>query len=162
MVKQPNFNIPVYEVKPQNGSGRARVLHHNLLLPIPCLPLESQTSPQPTPCQQVSPSAFNQADGKICFSNGDRDSEQSDVESDDRSKEEIVVPKPVIVVLVHTPKKTQDLSVTLQSSLAQLNGSVSVVHLDGGNNSDVSDEVLVSSSSSGSSTGGDRGGVACF
>ena len=65
--------------------------------------------------------------------NGDREAEQSDVESDDHSDEGIVVPKPRTVVPVPTPRRTWGLSVTPQveeSSLVQLNGSVDVVHLD--------------------------------
>ena len=52
VVEQPNSDIPVYEVKPETGSGRARVLHRNLLLPMPCLPLESQAIPQSKPRQR--------------------------------------------------------------------------------------------------------------
>ena len=135
VVEQPNSDIPVYVVKPAIGSGRARVLHSNLLLPIPCLPLESQAVPQPKPHQRVSQSAFDQADGPIRFPSGDRESEQSDVESDVHSDEGMVVPKPRIVVPVPTPRRTQGLSVTPQideSTLAQSNGSVSVVHPDNG------------------------------
>ena len=40
IVSQPNPDIPVYEVKPETGRGRVKVLHRNLLLPIPCLPVE--------------------------------------------------------------------------------------------------------------------------
>ena len=184
VVEQPNSDIPVYEVKPEIGSGRARILHHNLLLPIPCLPLESQAVPQPKPRQWVSQSAFDQVDGPIHFPNGDRDSEQSDVESDVHSDEGMVVPKPRTVVPVPTPRRTRGLSVTPQideSSLAQSNGSVGVVHPDngavislgtgealsddlvdhgsgiepGGEDSDVSEEVVSRSSSSDSDTHGD-------
>ena len=183
VVEQPNSDIPVYEVKPEIGSGRARILHRNLLLPIPCLPLESQAVLQPKPRQRVSQSAFDQVDGPIHFPNGDRDSEQSGVESDVHSDEGMVVPKPRTVVPVPTPRRTRGLSVTPQieeSSLAQSNGSVSVVHLDngevvsfgtgealsdelvdhgsgiepGGEDSDVSEEVISSSSSSDSGTDG--------
>ena len=83
--------------------------------------------------QQVSQSAVDQADDPICSLNGDRASAQSDVESDDHSEEEIVVPKPSTVVPVPTPRRTLGLSVTPQidkSSLAQSNGSVRAVHLD--------------------------------
>ena len=114
VVKQPNFDIPVYEVKPETGSGRAQVLHHNLILPIACLPLESPATPQPKLRQRVSQSAVNQADDTIHSLNGNRDSAQSDVESDDHSEEEIVVPKPRTVVLVPTPTRTQGLSITPQ------------------------------------------------
>ena len=112
MVEQPNSDIPVYEVKPEIGSGRAQILHRNLPLPIPCLPLESQAVPQPKPRQRVSQSAFDQVDIQIHFPNGDRDSEQSDVESDVHSDEGMVVPKPRTVVPVPTPRRTRGLSVT--------------------------------------------------
>ena len=177
VVEQPNSDIPVYEVRPETGSGRARVLHRNLLLPIPCLPLESQAVPQPKPRQQVFHSTFDQVDGPSQLPNGDRDSEQSDVESDVHSDGGMVVPKPRIVVPVPTPRRTQGLSVTPQidkSSLAQSNGSVSIIHPDngevvssgtgealsdelvdhgsgiepGGEDSDVSEEVVFTSSSS--------------
>ena len=134
VVKKPNADIPVYKVKPETGSGRARVLHCNLLLPIPCVPLESQTMPQPKSCRRISLSAIDQADGAINFSNGDRDSEQSDVE-DDWSDEAIVIPKPRNMVPVPTPRRTRGLSVIPQideSSPAQSNGSVDVVHLENG------------------------------
>lgn len=36
IINQPNDDIPVYRVKKQNGEGKIRVLHRNLLLPI-CL-----------------------------------------------------------------------------------------------------------------------------
>ena len=39
VLKQPNQDIPVYEVKPEVGKGRMKVLHQNMLLPIPCLPI---------------------------------------------------------------------------------------------------------------------------
>ena len=178
VVKQPNSDILVYDFKPETGIGRARVLYRNLLLPIPCLPVD-------------------QADGTIHFSNGDRDSEQSDVESDVHSHEGMVIPKPRNVVPVPTPRKTQGLSVTPQideSNLAHMIGSVRAVHLDSGDigsvravhldsgdvvssgtgealsdelvghgsgvepdgeDSDVSEEVVANSSSSDSDTGGD-------
>lgn len=34
VINQPNDDIPVYRVKKQNGEGKIRVLHRNLLLPI--------------------------------------------------------------------------------------------------------------------------------
>ena len=34
--------MPVYEVKPETGNGRSRVLHRNLLLPCSHLPVETQ------------------------------------------------------------------------------------------------------------------------
>ena len=44
VVKKPNSYIPVYELKPE--TVRADVLHYKLFLPIPYLPLKSQTMPQ--------------------------------------------------------------------------------------------------------------------
>ena len=41
VVSQPNPDIPVYEVKPEIGRSRVKVLHRNLLLPIPCLPVQT-------------------------------------------------------------------------------------------------------------------------
>ena len=41
VVSQPNPDIPVYEVKPEIGRSRVKVLHRNLLLPIPCLPVKA-------------------------------------------------------------------------------------------------------------------------
>ena len=35
VVKQPNPDIPVYEIEPELGNGKSKVLHRNLLLPLP-------------------------------------------------------------------------------------------------------------------------------
>ena len=40
VISQPNAEIPVYEVKMEKGRGKPKVLHRNLLLPIPCSPLD--------------------------------------------------------------------------------------------------------------------------
>jgi transposase InsO family protein len=39
VVKQPNAGIPVFEVRKENGQGRVRTLHRNMLLPITSVPL---------------------------------------------------------------------------------------------------------------------------
>lgn len=44
VVKQPNAEIPVYVVQPENGEGPECVLHRDLLLPCGFLP----TSPDET------------------------------------------------------------------------------------------------------------------
>ena len=36
---------PVYEVRPENGSGRARILHRNLILPCDSLPVAEPQRP---------------------------------------------------------------------------------------------------------------------
>ncbi len=49
--------IPVYEVKPEQGRGRSRVLHRNLLLLCDHLPLETdlQTNPKRKRNTSVAP-----------------------------------------------------------------------------------------------------------
>ena len=42
VVTQKRKDMLVYEVKPESGNGRTRVLHHNLLLPCSFLPVETQ------------------------------------------------------------------------------------------------------------------------
>jgi len=40
VVSQKGKDSPVYEVKPESGSGRGRILHRNMLMPCNALPLE--------------------------------------------------------------------------------------------------------------------------
>ena len=42
VVTQKRKDMPVYEVKPETGNGRSRVLHRNLLLPCSYFPAETQ------------------------------------------------------------------------------------------------------------------------
>jgi len=44
---QPNPSIPVYTVGKENGDGRKKVLHRNLLLPVGSLPRQDQPIPAP-------------------------------------------------------------------------------------------------------------------
>ena len=44
VVTQKRKDMPVYEVRPENGGGRSRVLHYNLLLPCSYLPVEARIS----------------------------------------------------------------------------------------------------------------------
>ncbi|XP_021345408.1 uncharacterized protein LOC110445231 [Mizuhopecten yessoensis] len=52
---QPNADIPAYTVRKENGEGRIRTLHRNLLLPIGCIdtrqrqPIPTPRKPKPTP-----------------------------------------------------------------------------------------------------------------
>ena len=53
IVRQRDPDSPVYEVKPETGTGPTRVLHRNLLLPCDSLPLESDVQKQePGPKQR--------------------------------------------------------------------------------------------------------------
>ncbi|CAH3157546.1 unnamed protein product, partial [Porites lobata] len=45
VVTQKREDMPVYEVKPETGNGRTRVLHRNLLLPCSFLPVEIPSKP---------------------------------------------------------------------------------------------------------------------
>lgn len=48
VINQPNDDIPVYRVKKQNGEGKIRVLHRNLLFPI-CSSSNIDDKPKPVP-----------------------------------------------------------------------------------------------------------------
>ena len=44
--RQPNPDIPVFVLKKEDGQGRSRTLHRNLLLPITALPIEQEEKPR--------------------------------------------------------------------------------------------------------------------
>lgn len=46
VVRQVSKDIPVYELRPEKGKGRSRILHRNLLLPCDHLPLETSVQPR--------------------------------------------------------------------------------------------------------------------
>lgn len=48
VTQRKHTDSPVYELKPENGKGRVRVMHRNLMLPCDFLPVEEVDSP-PTP-----------------------------------------------------------------------------------------------------------------
>ena len=54
VVKQMGSDLPIYEVKPERGNGRSRVLHRNLLMPCDYLPLETpaEITTRVTQCQE--------------------------------------------------------------------------------------------------------------
>ena len=62
VLSQPHPDIPVYEVKPEISRSRVKVLHRNLLLPIPRLPVQTpkadpvnvKTTPAVIPVSDVS------------------------------------------------------------------------------------------------------------
>ncbi|XP_046562870.1 uncharacterized protein LOC124271745 [Haliotis rubra] len=45
VLRQPNPGIPVYMVQKENGEGKTRTLHRNLLLPIGSLPIPDASAP---------------------------------------------------------------------------------------------------------------------
>lgn len=70
VVRQMGGELPVYEVKPEKGKGRSRVLHRNLLMPCDHLPLE------------------NAPPAKVRRKRALEKSQTSHVESDDESEDE--------------------------------------------------------------------------
>ncbi|XP_078798076.1 uncharacterized protein LOC111946953 isoform X1 [Oryzias latipes] len=46
VTQRKHQDTPVYEIKPENGKGRTRVMHRNLLLPCDFLPLDTEDSQQ--------------------------------------------------------------------------------------------------------------------
>ena len=71
-----NEDSPVYSVKAEDGTGKVRVLHRNLLLPCDYLPLEKP--PQPVTSKKSSHSKKKSHGTVICDmedeSSGDKDS----------------------------------------------------------------------------------------
>ncbi len=45
VVKQVGKDVPIYELRPEHGKGRSRVIHGNLLLPCDQLPVETEGLP---------------------------------------------------------------------------------------------------------------------
>ena len=94
---RPNSDIPVYIVKKENGEGRTRTLHRNLLLPIghlDCFTPQQEQHLQPTQKQQRESSA-NQTRAKSTRVTRASDSlpkiRDADSDSDDTESIELVV-----------------------------------------------------------------------
>ena len=73
VVAKKDENIPVYTVKRENGKGKERVLHRNLLLPCEHLPLEvedAEVNPvvPSVPVDFSKPTAQSSCKGKRCNS----------------------------------------------------------------------------------------------
>ncbi|MEQ2232041.1 hypothetical protein ILYODFUR_006966 [Ilyodon furcidens] len=66
-------DIPVYELKPERGKGRSRVLHRNLLLPCDQLPLETSLQHQ-----SKKRTATRSAEGSGTHSEEDDDDDDDD------------------------------------------------------------------------------------
>ncbi|XP_064597860.1 uncharacterized protein LOC135464364 [Liolophura sinensis] len=76
VVRRMADDSPVYEVRPESGKGRTRVLHRNLLLQCDGLPI---TVPQPKPSKPTS-RMQNVDSGNRDVNNSDDDDESSDDE----------------------------------------------------------------------------------
>ncbi|KAL1268899.1 hypothetical protein QQF64_034262 [Cirrhinus molitorella] len=50
-------DVPIYELRPENGKGRSRVIHRNLLLPCDHLPFDTEELPPEKPKRKDSRSA---------------------------------------------------------------------------------------------------------
>ena len=61
IVTQRREDMPVYEVKPETGNGRTRVLHRNLLLPCSFLPVE--IPPKPSKSRRTMPRTTRRQQG---------------------------------------------------------------------------------------------------
>ena len=67
IVVKVNEGLPVYTIKKENGQGRERVLHRNMLLPCDCLPLkdvETVTIPKVRHKPPVNPASQNKSESE--------------------------------------------------------------------------------------------------
>ena len=87
IIDQPNKDIPVYTVKKENGEGRIRTLHRNLLLPVGYISQRVQPSEPPTKPKPAPRSRFR---SKQLPPPESSSSEESDYE--DESSDEDVIP----------------------------------------------------------------------
>ena len=84
VLDQPNTNIPVFSVVREDGEGRTRTLHRNLLLPIGFLRDEAPT-PKPRKKKPVPKPRTRQRTKEDRTTVPDSDEESSDTSDDDRS-----------------------------------------------------------------------------
>ena len=103
IVRQPNSDIPVFIVKRENGTGRTRTLHRNLLLPIGCIDPEMHHTPLrpvPKPRKKTQPQEKKQATDKLA--DQDEESDSSDSE-DECFIVKVPVPKPAVTPPIDDP-----------------------------------------------------------
>ncbi|KAI3369245.1 hypothetical protein L3Q82_007788 [Scortum barcoo] len=65
VVRQVSKDIPLYELRPEKGKGRSRILYHNLLLPCDHLPLETQVRPRAKKRTVETTEEVEQADDEV-------------------------------------------------------------------------------------------------
>lgn len=73
VVTQKRKDIPVYEIRPENGGGRSRVLRRNLLLPCSYLPVEAPISTSKSTQKGLRKVTKRQPSTEGKFSNADDD-----------------------------------------------------------------------------------------
>jgi len=100
VLKQPNPEIPVFVVGRENGEGKKRTLHRNLLLPIGSLPLPEEPEPvvRPPPKKTRTLPKPPPQDTQGDLLHGDEDAEP-----DDEDVVLVPVTHPEPVVSVDTP-----------------------------------------------------------
>lgn len=54
VVRQVGGDVPIYELRPEQGKGKTRILHRNLLLPCDHLPLEAEARPPVKPKRKTA------------------------------------------------------------------------------------------------------------
>lgn len=68
VLHQPNKDVPVYVVQREDGSGKRRTLHRNLLLPIGCIdPDYEEKKPIPKPRSKTQQKERKEKDRKTDF-----------------------------------------------------------------------------------------------
>jgi transposase InsO family protein len=89
ILRQPNPEIPVYEIKRKDGLGKIKVLHRNLLLPISSIPVpvprNRLKSKSTSPEQDVGPVTCDDKFSPLCDTSG------SSIYSDEEIGPDLVV-----------------------------------------------------------------------
>ena len=113
VIEQPNPEIPVYVVKKENGQGRRRTLHRNLLLPIGSVSTDEKNEEKqvPTPRPQPRPRTRNTVK-RDSTPDPSPESVPSDTESDSENESLVFVWRQPEVIDDSTPHSASDESVT--------------------------------------------------
>ena len=105
VIRQPNPRIPVYVVQKENGEGKKRTLHRNLLLPIGHL--DGFQQPDATPSAEPEPKKTSVA--KRPTNDPTRQEESHQVDTTSESEDELQIEAPVPNEAdVYTPHDVQD------------------------------------------------------
>ena len=98
VVSQPNSESPVFEVKLENGEGRVRVLHRNLLLPIGDLKLREPLSQESNKTKKLSPNVKCRTRQSVKKTDLDTETECEESSSDEHgfSADEVAPKEPAV------------------------------------------------------------------